>query len=118
MTGKPGEPTIWLIEAKDPASVHAIGEAARQLRTFFRDSTSSEGKTKRSCGTLLARKKAELKPYTDRVATKLGLEPLPAGSSYVLPTLFVTRNTSPAGYVGQRYPVLTTTGFVGPWRQD
>lgn len=65
VAAKPGENTIWLIEAKDPASVHAVAETARQLRTFFRDSTNSRGKTKPSYSTQLARKEAELKPFID-----------------------------------------------------
>lgn len=115
VAGKSGESTIWLIEAKDPASVHAIAETARQLRTFFRDSTSSKGKTKRAYATQLARKEAELKPYVNEIAAKLGLEPLPDGCSYDLSTLFVTRTLIPAGYVGERFPVKTMTDFLNPW---
>lgn len=114
VAGRPGDDTIWLIEAKDPASVHAVAETARQLRTFFRDSTS-KGKVKPSYSTQLARKEAELKPYVDRVAAKLGLNARPADTPYVLSTLFVTRTLVPAGYVGERFPVETTAEFLGRW---
>jgi hypothetical protein len=115
VAAKPGENTIWLIEAKDPASVHAVAETARQLRTFFRDSTNSRGKTKPSYSTQLARKEAELRPFIDQVAVKLGLEQLTDGSAYCLSTLFVTRRVAPAGFVNEKFPVLTLEEYLRPW---
>jgi len=115
IAAKPGEDTIWLIEAKDPATVHAIAETARQLRTFFVDSTNSRGKTKPCYATQLARKNAELEPFTDQVAAKLRLERLTDGSSYKLSTLFVTRRVSAVGFVGSRFPVKTLDEFLHPW---
>lgn len=111
VAGKPGEHTIWLIEAKDPATVHAYAETARQLRMFFRDSTT-KGKIKPCYATQLARKEAELEPYVSEVASKLGLQELVDGSSYTLSTLFVTRALMPAGYVGERFPVRTMADFL------
>lgn len=115
VAAKPGDGTIWLIEAKDPASVHAVAETSRQLRTFFLDSTNSRGKTKASYATQLGRKEAELKPFTDQVAAKLGLEPLKDGSPYNLSTLFVTRKVSPVGFVNEQFPVKTLEDFMKPW---
>lgn len=115
VAAKPGDNTIWLIEAKDPASVHAVAETARQLRTFFRDSTNSRGKTKPSYSTQLARKDAELRPFIDQVALKLGLEPLTDGPAYCLSTLFVTRRVAPAGFVNEKFPVLTLEEYLRPW---
>ncbi|WP_458106591.1 hypothetical protein M1D51_11675 [Arthrobacter sp. R3-55] len=115
IAAKPGEDTIWLIEAKDPATVHAIAETARQLRTFYVDSTNSRGKTKPCYATQLARKNAELAPFTDQVAAKLGLERLTDGSSYKLSTLFVTRRVSAVGFVGAMFPVKTLEEFLKPW---
>lgn len=112
VAAKPGENTIWLIEAKDPASVHAVAETARQLRTFFRDSTNSRGKTKPSYSTQLARKEAELKPFIDQVAVKLGLDPMMDGSAYCLSTAFVTRRVAPAGFVNEKFPVLTLEEYL------
>lgn len=115
VAAKPGENTIWLIEAKDPASVHAVAETARQLRTFFRDSTNSRGKTKPSYSTQLGRKEAELEPFIDQIAVKLGLEPSMDGSAYCLSTVFVTRRVAPAGFVNEKFPVLTLEEYLRPW---
>ncbi len=43
--GRSGDPNVWLIEAKDPASVYGFAETARQLRTFYNDS-ENKGKVK------------------------------------------------------------------------
>ncbi|WP_223587319.1 hypothetical protein [Microbacterium sp. OVT16B] len=109
--GRPGDSTIWLIEAKDPASVHGFAETARQLRTFFRDKVGDRG-TKPCYTTQLARKENELAPHVASIATRLGLGDPPDGEQFHLSTLFVTRNVTPASYVDERYQVETATEFL------
>lgn len=110
--GRSGDPNIWLIEAKDPASVYGFAETARQLRTFYSD-LENKGKIKPCYATQLARKESELKPYVENVATMLGLEPLPEHGAHVLQTRFVTRHLTPAGYwISRPYEVLTASQFV------
>lgn len=109
--GRPGDSTIWLIEAKDPASVHGFAETARQLRTFFRDQVGDRG-TKPCYTTQLARKESELASHVASIATRLGLGDPPDGEQYQLSTLFVTRNLTPASYVDERYRVETATEFL------
>ncbi|MET2012997.1 hypothetical protein ABXJ56_15750 [Microbacterium chocolatum] len=109
--GRPGDSTIWLIEAKDPASVHGFAETARQLRSFFRDQVGDR-RTKPCYSTQLARKESELAPHVASIATRLGLGHLPDGEQFHLRTLFVTRNLTPASYVDERYQVETATEFL------
>lgn len=109
--GRSGDSTIWLIEAKDPASVHGFAETARQLRSFFRDQVGDRG-TKPCYSTQLARKESELAPYVASIAARLGLGDPPEGEQFRLTTLFVTRNITPASYVDERYRVETATEFL------
>ncbi len=109
--GRPGEPDIWLIEAKDPAAVHGFAETARQMRAFFRDS-ESKGRLKPCYATQLARKEAELKPYVEAVADALGIGQASDSRPHILRTLFVTRNLTPAGFVAERYEVRAASDFL------
>jgi hypothetical protein len=110
--GRSGDPNIWLIEAKDPASVYGFAETARQLRTFYRDS-ESKGRIKPCYATQLSRKESELRPYVEEIAKKLGVDAQQNHGEYVLHTRFVTRHLTPAGYVASRpYEVLTATQFL------
>ena len=110
--GRSGDPNIWLIETKDPVSVYGFAETARQLRTFYSDS-ENKGKVKPCYATQLARKEAELGPYVEDIAMKLGIVEAPGASRHILQTRFVTRNLTPAGYVTPRpYEVLTATQLL------
>ncbi len=109
--GRPGDSNLWLVEAKDPASVHGFAESARQLRSFFRDQVGSRG-TKPCYATQLARKEGELRPHVETIAARLGLGDPPEGESFRLHTLFVTRNLTPASFVNERYPVVTAADFL------
>lgn len=109
--GRPGDSAIWLIEAKDPASVHGFAETARQLRSFFRDQVGNRG-TKPCYSTQLSRKESELAPHVASIAARLGLGDPPEGEQFRLRTLFVTRNLTPASYVDERYRVETATDFL------
>jgi hypothetical protein len=111
IVGRVGGSDIWLVEAKDPASVHGIAETARQLRAFFRDTVSSRGKSAPSYATQLARKHSELTNYLPEIARSLGLKGS-ARAPWRLRTAFVTRNVTPAGYVKERYPVLSLEQFL------
>lgn len=109
--GRAGDSAVWLIEAKDPASVHGFAETARQLRSFFRDQAGTRG-TKPCYSTQLSRKEGELAPHVASIAARLGLGELPEGQQYRLSTLFVTRNLTPASYVNERYRVETAKDFL------
>jgi hypothetical protein len=110
--GRSGDPNIWLIEAKDPASVYGFAETARQLRAFYSDS-ESKGRIKPCYATQLARKEAELKPHVEDIAKKLGIAAPPGARGHILQTRFVTRHLTPAGYVTSRpYEVLTATQLL------
>lgn len=103
VAGKPDGDTIWLIEAKDPASIHGIPETARQLQAFFRD-TQGAKKVSPSYATQLARKDDELRPFTCAIADRLHMRSKPEPR---LRTIFVTRALTPAKYLPQRFPVVT-----------
>lgn len=109
--GIPGRPEIWLLEAKDPASVHGYSEVDRQLSNFFRDS-KRKGRIKPCYASQLARKDAEVRPYLDRVAEKLGLGKVTTGGARELRTLFITRNLIPAGFVDEAYKVRSLSEFL------
>ncbi len=110
--GRSGDPNIWLIEAKDPASVYGFAETVRQLRSFYFDS-ESKGRIEPCYATQLSRKESELRPYVDEIAKKLGVDAQKNQGDYVLRTLFVTRQLTPAGYVASRpYEVLTASQFL------
>lgn len=117
--GRSGDLNIWLIEAKDPASVYGFAEAARQLRTFYRDSVS-KGRIKHCYATQLSRKESELKPYAEEIAKALGVTiPSSVHGEHVLQTRFVTRHLTPAGYVKSRpYEVLTAMQFFALLSSD
>lgn len=109
--GRPGDSSVWLVEAKDPASVHGFAETARQLRSFFRDQPGT--RTVKPCyATQLSRKEGELQPHVDSIAARLGLGDPPTGQRFRLRTVFVTRNLTPASYVNERYPVVTAADFL------
>ena len=110
--GRDGDLNIWLIEAKDPASVHGFAETARQLRVFYRDS-ESKGRIKPCYATQLSRKESELRPHVEEIAKMLGVAMPSDHSGHLLQTRFVTRHLTPAGYVTSRpYEVLTATQFL------
>lgn len=109
--GRAGDSDVWLIEAKDPASVHGFAETARQLRSFFRDHVGSR-RTTPCYTTQLSRKESELAPHVVSIAAALGLGNPPEGEQFRLRTLFVTRNLTPASYVDELYRVETATDFL------
>lgn len=116
--GRDGDPNIWLIEAKDPVSVHGFAETARQLRTFYNDS-QRKGRIKPCYATQLSRKESELRPHVREIAKVLGVALPSDHGEHVLQTRFVTRHLTPAGYVTSRpYEVLTATQFFAELGAD
>lgn len=103
VAGKPEGDTIWLIEAKDPASVHGVPETARQLKAFYGDSESPK-RGSPSYTTQLGRKDDELRPFTRVIAERLGMR---SEVEAKLRTTFVTRTLTPAEYITERFPVVT-----------
>ncbi|TCL88777.1 hypothetical protein EDF31_101624 [Curtobacterium sp. PhB142] len=103
VAGKPDGDIIWLIEAKDPASVHGIPETARQLKAFYDDSESPR-RGSPSYTTQLGRKDNELRPFARAIAGQLGMR---TEAEPELRTTFVTRSLTPAEYITGRFPVVT-----------
>jgi hypothetical protein len=98
VAGKAGDATIWLLEAKDPATVHATPELRRSLDAFLLDGA------KPSYESQLARKHDDLAPYAAAVAGALKLPPRSKKDPYVVRTRFVTRNPVPAAFVPSKFP--------------
>lgn len=115
VAARPGDNTVWLLEAKDPAAVFGIMETARQLQTFYRDRPRSNGRTSPSYATQLARKDDEVRPYVREVARKLGAA-APEQAALDLQTVFVTRGITAAGFILARFPVLTLDDLLADVR--
>lgn len=101
VAGITGSSIIWLLEVKDPVEVYGVPEIRRSLDAFFRDG-------RKPCYvTQLKRKVAELEPYVNEVAAKLGL-PAPARDApYRLSVAFVTRGPVPAAFVPGPFQFIT-----------
>ncbi|ASN39186.1 hypothetical protein CGQ24_09265 [Arthrobacter sp. 7749] len=106
VAGRPGDNTIWLLEAKDPVSVHATPEVRRHLDTFFLD-----GK-KRSYAGQLKRKFEDLAPHADNVAAALNLPARDPSDAYVVQAAFVTRRAVPAAFVPSDFPFFTVAELL------
>lgn len=102
VAGRPADPNIWLLEAKDPASVHAVPQIRGQLDDFYLDRDK-----KPAYATQLGRKYADLAPHATRVAEALHLPERPNGEPYEVKAAFVTRRPIPAGHVRGPFPFLT-----------
>ncbi|MFF1633491.1 hypothetical protein [Leifsonia sp. NPDC058248] len=100
VAGKPGKKTLLLLEAKDPASVHALSQMRDQLDDFYLDR-----KNKPAYATQLARKRDDLLSHEAEVAAALKLPTSEKG--HVVRPVFVTRHPIPAGFVDGPFEVLT-----------
>ena len=98
----PGSPVLWLLEVKDVTDTYVVPEIRRHLDKFY-----GSGSSKPSYLDQLTAKLTDLAPYADQVAHALGLEPLPAGISYVVKAYFVTRQPVPAAFVKCEIPFVT-----------
>lgn len=94
VAGRPNDPRILVIEAKDPADTNSAPEIRRAIDTFFRS-----GGKKRGYAELLARKSEDVSANPSRVAEALGLPSSPAEDPYRVKQLFVTRRPVPAAFV-------------------
>jgi hypothetical protein len=106
VAGRPGDKTIWLLEAKDPVSVHATPEVRRHLDTFFLvgKKPSYEGQLKR--------KLDDLAPHAAEVAAALKLPERSPSDAYEVRAAFVTRRPVPAAYVPSTFPFFTVAEIL------
>ena len=110
VAGRAGDPSIWLLEVKDPADVFALADIRRMLDRFFLD-----GK-KPAYATQVARKFADLSPHAAAVATALGLPEADQSSPYQVQAMFVTREPTPAQFVADTFPFTGSSDLsVGGW---
>jgi hypothetical protein len=98
VTGRAGDPNIWLLEVKDPTDVFALADIRRMLDRFFLDGN------KPAYATQVSRKFADLSPHAAAVATALGLPAADPSSPYRVRAMFVTREPTPAQFVGGPFP--------------
>lgn len=106
VAGRPGDPNIWLLEVKDPTDVFALSDIRRMLDRFFLD-----GK-KPSYATQLSRKLADLAPHADSVASTLELPAADPAAPYQVRAMFVTREATPAQFVGGPFPVTPLPDLI------
>lgn len=106
VAGRPGDRIIWLLEAKDPVSVHATPEVRRHLDTFFQD-----GK-KRSYAGQLKRKFDDLAPHAALVAAALKLPERDPSDAYEVRAAFVTRQAVPAAFIASDFPFFTVAELL------
>lgn len=99
ISGKVGKRTLLLVEAKDPASVHALSQMRDQLDDFYLDR-----RNKPAYATQLGRKLDDLVTHEAGIAAALKL---PAEVDYTIRPVFVTRFPIPAAYVGGPFEFLT-----------
>lgn len=95
VAGRPGDPTLWLLEVKDPAGVYAIAEIRRHLDRFYKGSAKEP-----AYAAQLRRKHDDLAPHAAAVAAALGLPPAAPDRPYTVAPAFVTRRVMPAAHVG------------------
>jgi hypothetical protein len=107
VAGRAGRRVIWLLEAKDPVSVHATPQVRGQLDDFYLDRTK-----KPSYASQLRRKLDDLAPHASEVAAALGLPPRDEKDPYVIKAAFVTRNPVPAAFVAGPFDFLTLGGIL------
>jgi hypothetical protein len=105
VTGRPGDPTIWLLEVKDPAPSFDPRDIRRQIDRFH-----GPGK---SYAIMLARKHAELAGGLTAVAAALSLPP---GTDYRLRSAFVTRQVVPAAFTGSAHEFMTAAALTNTMR--
>lgn len=96
-----GGSTIWLLEAKDPVTVHSTPQLRGQLEDFYTDHTK-----KPAYATQLRRKLADLEPFANEIAAALGVAPHPAMK---VRAAFVTRHPIPAAFASGPFPFYTLT---------
>jgi hypothetical protein len=106
VAGRPGDPNIWLLEVKDPSNVFALADIRRMLDRFFLDGR------KPSYATQVSKKFADLAPHADVVASALGLPEADPADPYTVRPMFVTREATPAQFVGSQFPFTPLPNLV------
>ncbi|CCH69464.1 conserved hypothetical protein [Phycicoccus elongatus Lp2] len=106
VAGRAGDPNIWILEVKDPTDVFALADIRRMLDRFFLDDK------KPSYATQLSRKIADLAPHADSVATALELPTADPATPYQVRAMFVTREPTPAQFVGAPFPFTPLADLI------
>jgi hypothetical protein len=106
VAGRPGSPTIWLLEVKDPADVFVVPEIRRHLDRFYVTRERDKAYVEQ-----LNAKYNDLQPHAGSVAAALGL-PVDDGTVYEIRPMFVTRRPVPAAFVGGPFPFTTLSELV------
>ena len=106
VAGRAGDPIIWLLEVKDPSDVFALADIRRMLDRFYLDDK------KPSYTAQVARKFADLSPYPDAVAAALELPATNAAAPYRIRAMFVTREPTPAQFVGGPFPFTPLANLI------
>jgi hypothetical protein len=106
VAGRAGDPNIWLLEVKDPSDVFALADIRRMLDRFYLDDK------KPSYTAQVARKCADLSPYPDAVAAALELPAPSPAAPYRIRAMFVTREPTPAQFVGGPFPFTPVAKLI------
>lgn len=106
VAGRAGDPNIWLLEVKDPTDVFALADIRRMLDRFFLDDN------KPSYSTQLSRKFDDLAPHADSVASALQLPAADPATPYRVRAMFVTREPTPAQFVGGPFPFTPLANLI------
>lgn len=106
VAGRAGDPNIWLLEVKDPSDVFALADIRRMLDRFCLDDK------KPSYTAQVARKFADLSPYPDAVAAALELPATNPAAPYRIRAMFVTREPTPAQFVGGPFPFTPLANLI------
>lgn len=106
VAGRAGDPNIWLLEVKDPTDVFALADIRRMLDRFFLDDK------KPSYATQVSRKLADLAPHADSVASALQLPAADPAVPYQVRAMFVTREPTPAQFVGGPFPFTPIANLI------
>lgn len=106
VAGRAGDPNIWLLEVKDPADVFALADIRRMLDRFFLDDR------KPSYVTQVSRKFADLAPHADSIASALELPAADPAAPYQVRAMFVTREPTPAQFVGGPFPFTPLANLI------
>lgn len=106
VAGRVGDPNIWLLEVKDPSDVFALADIRRMLDRFYFDDK------KPSYAAQVSRKFADLAPHADAVAAALKLPASDPVAAYRIRAMFVTREPTPAQFVGGPFPFTPLADLI------
>ena len=106
VAGRAGDPNIWLLEVKDPSDVFALADIRRMLDRFYLDDK------KPSYTAQVSRKFTDLSPHPDAVAAALELPATDPAAPYRVRAMFVTREPTPAQFVGGPFPFTPLANLI------